>query len=181
MAGIKQPIMDVVKQLATLQVVNGDSNTVQLYTDIWNNQPEYEEGGHYIDYPKPAAFVEVINKAEYKEIGIGFRSCDIGFRIHLVNEFLNGEGSFERNLAIFDLRDQVIALLSFFQPTACGPMVSTGEEQDYKHKNIYHFILDFITNFTDSRGSQYDPDAGKYIYTTPPIGLEVDITDPRQI
>lgn len=176
MSGIKQPILDLLKQLATLQVTNGDGQPVQLYVDIWNNQCEYEEIGEYVDFQKPAAFVEVINKAEYKEIGIGFRSCDIGFRIHLVNDFYNGEGTFERNLLIFDLRDQVTALLSFFQPTACGPMVSTGEEQDYKHRNVYHFILDFITNFTDSKGSQYDPDAGKYIYTTPPIDLNLELT-----
>jgi len=67
MAGIKQPIQDVLAKLATLTVTNADGQTLFLYTRIWNEQPKFEEDGHGTVYPKPAAFVEVVNKAEYKE------------------------------------------------------------------------------------------------------------------
>lgn len=178
MSGIKAPIQDVLAKLATLQVTNGDAQTVPLYTRVWNNQVRYEADGELVNYPKPAAFVEVIDKAEYKEIGIGFRACDIGWRIHLVHEYYNQEGTFEQDLAIFDLRDSVIALLALYQPTACGPMVCVAESQEYDHKNIYHFILDFVCHFIDSKGSWYDPAAQKYIYNAPPIGLDLEVTDP---
>lgn len=178
MAGIRQPLEDVLNKLATLQVTNGDAQTVQLYTRVWNEQPRFEEDGKLYDYPKPAAFVEVIDKAEYHEIGIGFRACDIGWRIHLVHEYYNQDGTFEQDLTIFDMRDKVIALLALYQPTACGPMVCVAESQDYTHKNIYHFILDFICHFIDSKGSWYDPNAGKYIYYGPPTGLDLKVTDP---
>ena len=173
MAGIKQPILDVMNLLATMPVTNADSNPALLYVRIWNNQVHYEEEGRLYDFAKPAAFVEVLNAAKYEELGIGFRSCDIGFRIHLVHEYYNSDITFEQDLAIFDLRDKVLALLSLYQPTACGPLVSVAEEQQYDHKNIYHFVLDFICHFIDSKGSQYDPVAGKYIYSAPPTTLNL--------
>jgi hypothetical protein len=55
-------------------------------------------------------------------------------------------------------------------------MIRTGETQDYEHTNLYHYIIDFITNFTDSKGSSYDSAAGKYITSVPPTELEIDIT-----
>ena len=173
MAGIKQPIQDILALLATMQVVNADGNTVGMCSRVWNNQFKYEEEGKLYNYAKPAAFLEVINKATYDEIGIGFQSCDVGFRVHLIHEYYNADTTFEQDLKIFDLRDQVVALLSHYKPTACGPMVRTGEEQEYDHNNIYHYIIDFITNFTDSKGSEYDPAAGKYIYSTPPTTLNL--------
>jgi len=152
-----------------------------LYARIWNKQIEFEEKGKYIDFPKPAAFVEVINEAKYHELGIGFQSCDVGFRIHLIHEYYNDVNgvTFEQDLAIFELRDKVVALISHYQPTACGPMVRTGEEQEYSHTNIYHYIIDFITHFIDSKGSAYDPATGKYVDYGPPITLDLEVTDPR--
>lgn len=173
MAGIKQPIQDILNLLATLQVVNADGATVSMYSRIWNNQFKYEEQGKLYDYAKPAAFLEVINNATYEELGIGFQSCDVGFRVHLIHEYYNADTTFEQDLKIFDLRDQVVTLLSHYQPTACGPLVRTSEQQEYDHDNIYHYIIDFITNFTDSKGSAYDPATGKYINSTPPTNLNL--------
>jgi len=68
-------------------------------------------------------------------------------------------------------------LLALYQPTACGPMVCVAEDQQYDHKNIYHWTLDFICHFIDSKGSWYDPAAGKYIYSTPPTGLDIEVSD----
>lgn len=179
MAAILQPIQDILTKLATLQVVNGDGKTVDLYARVWNNQLKFEHEGKSYNFPKPAAFLEVINEAKYEELGIGFQSCDVGFRVHIVHEYYNADGTFEQDLTIFALRDSVVALLSLYQPTACGPMVRTHETQEYDHDNVYHYVIDFVTHFIDSKGSKYDPSTGKYIDTTPPTNLNLVVTEQK--
>jgi hypothetical protein len=179
MAAVLQPIQDVIAKLATLQVTNGDGKIVNMYTRVWNGQIKLEEEGKLYDFPKPAAFLEVINEAQYNELGLGFQSCDIGFRVHLVHEYYNADGTFEQDLAIFALRDSVIALLNLYAPTACGPMVKKSETQDYEHTNIYHYMIDFITHFIDSKGSKYDPARGDYVDYGPPTGLNLVVTEQK--
>lgn len=176
MAGIKAPIQDILTRLETLQVANGDGSTGNLPARIWNNQVRYENDGKLADFPKPAAFVEVINNPVFEQIGIGFRSSDIGFNIHLVaEEFDSEQGTMEQNLTVFDLRDRIIALLSNWRPTACSVMTSTTEQQDFEHTNIYHYIISFVCNFIDSKGSQYDTGAGVYVDSNAPTELELTV------
>ncbi|MEI8111164.1 MAG: hypothetical protein WCH59_09265 [Chitinophagia bacterium] len=177
MAGIKAPIQDILTKLSTIQVTNGDGNTVSLYSRIWNNQIEAEKAGETYAYPKPAAFVEVVSPAIFEEIGQNFRSADIGISIHLVHEYYNQDGTFEQDLEVFDLRDKVIEALSQYKPTGCGQLVSTGEQQDYDHDNIYHYVISFVCNFIDSKGSPYDPSRGLYVDKQPPTDLQVNVTD----
>lgn len=177
MAGIKQPIQDILNRLATLQVTNQSGQTMNLVPRIWNNQLGWEKEGKLYDFLKPAAFLEVINNVAYTELGGGFQSADVGWKIHLIHEFYDaGDGTMEQDLAVFDLRDQVVALLSLYEATACGPLVRTSEGQDYEHTNLYHYVIDFICNFTDSKGSPYDPATGKYIDSTPPTGAVINGT-----
>lgn len=178
MAGIVQPLNDLLTQLATLQVVNGDHNTVSLYVRVWNNQIRYEADGKLYDFPKPAAFIEVVSPATFEILGQGYRSSDVSFRIHLTHENYNNEGTFEQDLSIFDLRDKVIALLTGYRPANCGPLNAVSEQQDFEHTNVYHYVIDFVTNFTDTIGSRLDvnnPNA--FIESTPPIELEIDVTE----
>jgi hypothetical protein len=51
--------------------------------------------------------------------------------------------------------------------------VSTGEQQDYDHDNIYHYIISFVCNFIDSKGSPYDIDRTTYFYKTPPTDVDI--------
>src|ERR1041385_7129281 len=177
MAGIKTPIQELIAKLANLQVVNRDQQTVALYARVWNNQVQYEDQGKLYDFPKPAGFLQVISPATYQVIGQYYRNSDISFRIHLVHEFYDaGDGTFEQDLEIFDLRDAVIALLSGYTPTGCGPLNCMVETQDDVHTNIYHMMLDFVCNFTDSKGSPLDPDRNVYTPAVPPLILEVDTT-----
>jgi hypothetical protein len=177
MAGIKDPIRDILAKLTTLQVVNQDSQTVALYARIWNRQPEYEEQGKGFVYPKPAGFLEIVNPINYQVIGQGYRSADPIFRIHVIHEFYDAaDGTFEQDLPIFDLADEVTALLSGFTPAGCGPMNCMSESQDYQHTNIYHYLLDFVCNFTNSKGSKLDPARTDYVPSVPPLELEVDET-----
>lgn len=176
MAGIKQPLQDVLNRLAALTAANGDGNVVPVYTRIWNNQLAMLEGGETFDFPKPAFFVEIINGVQFDQIGTGFRSADLGFNIHIVHEFYDaGSGNFEDDLAVFDLRDQVVKALTNWRPTACGEMISTGESQDYDHNNLYHYVISFVCNFIDSKGSLYDVEAGNYTDSEPPVDLALNV------
>lgn len=177
MAGIKQPLQDLLAKLTTLQVVNGDGSTVNLYTRVWNNQIRYEADGTLYNFPKPAVFIEVVSPATFEILGQGYRSSDISFRIHLTHENYNNEGTFEQDLLIFSLRDSVIALLTGYRPTNCGPLNAMSEQQDFEHSNVYHYIIDFVTNFTDTVGSKLDSEhPDKYIDSVPPTVPVITVT-----
>jgi hypothetical protein len=180
MAGIKAPLQDILTKLATIQVTNGDGNTIDLYARIWNNQIESERAGDSYVYPKPAAFVETLSPVTFQEIGQNFRSADLGINIHLVHEFYNEDGTFEQDLLVFDIRDKIVAALSQFKPTGCGQLVSTGEQQDYDHDNIYHYVISFVCNFIDSKGSPYDTGRGIYIEKEAPTGVNIIATEGTQ-
>jgi hypothetical protein len=172
MAGIKAPILDIMTRLTTLAALR----TVR----IWNNQVEYENTGKLYDFAKPAVFLEVINNVQYNQLGEGYQSADVGWRMHLVHEFFDAQdGTFEQDLMVFDIRDSIVTLMSFYEPTGCGPLTRTSETQDYAHDMIYHYIIDFVCNFTDSKGSKYDQ--GKYIDKTPPTDLEIDVFAPNTL
>lgn len=174
MAGIRQPIQDILTRLQTLQVVNGDGKTVNMYARVWNNQIKRLADQTGYTFPMPAAFLEVINSPQFAELGLGFQSADIGWRVHIAHEFYDAQdGTMDQDLTIFDLRDKVVGLLSLSKPTGCGTMARVAETYDYDHGNVYELIIDFICNFTDSKGSPWDPYPGKFIDSIPPTGLQV--------
>ena len=168
MAGIKLPILDILAQLTAINAVNSDFITGPIYARIWNNQLRDAREGKNYTWPRPAAFVEIINPVNFEVIGLGFRSADLGIRIHLIHDFTNQDGTYEQDLPIFDLRDKVIMALTQYTPTACGPMNCISEEQEYDHDNLYHYVLNFVCNFIDSKGSPMDPEADKYDETANP-------------
>lgn len=182
MAGIKASIIDVLSRLASLTVTNGDGQAVPPHVRIWNNQVQYDADGKLQPFRKPAFFVEVLNNQVYEILGQQFRSCDLTFKIHIVQEYYDAQdGTYEQDLLIYDLRDQVISNITAFEPTACGPMEAMAEVQDYEHTNIYHYVIDFVCNFTDSIGSKYDPNHPEaYINSTPPTDLELQTTTAHQ-
>lgn len=178
MAGIKTPLTDLLTRLRTLTVVNGDGNSVSPHVRIWNNQIAYLKDGKLSSFPMPAFFVEVVNNPTYEILGQGFRSADLSFKIHIAHEFYDaGDGTFEQDLPVFGLRDLLIANLTGHNLTACGPLNSVSETQDFEYEKVYHFIVDFVCNFTDSIGSKYDPNHPEaYIDSIPPTELEIDTT-----
>lgn len=176
MAGIRQPVEDILALLSTLDVTNQDGNAAKLYARVWNNQVKYETNGTTYNFAKPAAFLEVLNSPQFGELGQYIQGADLGWKVHLVHEFYNQDGTMEQDLTIFDLRDSIVALLSGYEATACGPLVRTSEYQDYEHSNIYHYVIDFVCHFIDSKGSPQDAGAGKLIIKPPTTDIEMDIT-----
>jgi hypothetical protein len=176
MAGILVPITDVLTKLGTLDVINMDGTTGKLFARTWNDQFRNQEEGDIEAFPLPAAYVEILNPASFQRIGVGFDAGDIIVRIHAGHWQADaGDGTFAQDLNIFSLRDKIVKLISNFKPTGCGLLVHIGDGQNYDHKNVYVYEIDFTCHFIDSKASPYDPDAGKYINSTPPTGLEIDV------
>lgn len=170
MAAIKDTLVDVLAKLSTLSVTNEDGNTSNLFVRIWNNQVQYEEEGKLESYPKPAAFLEVVTGAAYEILGEGYRKVDLALRVHLVHIFYNNEGTFEQDLAIFDLRDSLLKLFHLYKPVGCSSFIAIAEEQDFSHTNVYHYIITFICSLVD------DAAAKEYDETTPPSELDLSVT-----
>jgi hypothetical protein len=173
MAGLKQPLQDILTRLSTITVTNGDGSSVPLYSRVWNNQIAREKDGETYVYPKPAAFVEIVGPLPFEEAGKNLRNAQIVWAIHLVHEYYNQDGTFEQDLVIYDIRDQVIAALSQYIPTSCSMLVATEEQADYDHDNVYHYIINFTCTFMDSKSSPYDDGRGIYIDKQPPTGIQI--------
>ena len=159
MAGIKQPILDIVNQIKTIPFANNAGATPNLYSAIFNNQIERMKNGEEYNYSLPAAFVEVIPQKTGGEIGFGSWGYDVIFRIHAVmNQPDAGDGTLDQNLTIYDLRNALQEALVHFQPTGCGEMQSDDERFDTDHDNICVYQFDLITHYID-HGKGCDKDA----------------------
>lgn len=177
MPGIVDPMRDILNKIKSKDVTNPDGSIVTPYVRVWNGQLDLDENGQMESFPKPAFFLETLSPTQYAQIGQGYRSSDPIFRVHIIHEYYDAQdGNMEQDLAVFLIRDSTIALLCYFNPAGCGPLTAIAEEQDYKHKNLYHLIADFQCNFTDSKGSRLDDGRNYYAQTTPPTALEVDVT-----
>ena len=172
MAGIKQPIIDLMKLLETVPIANGDGFMVMSYVRIWNNQITRIKEGQLMAFPMPALFVELANPT-FENIGQGYRSSTLCFKVHIAHEFYDAQdGTFDQDLGVYDIRDKVTAYLSGQTLTGCGPLEATGENMDTDHDNIYHYVIDFTCDFTDSTGSRNDYlNQQAYIDSQAPIEL----------
>lgn len=176
MSGIKAPIQDILTRLSSITPLNQDNLAVPLYARVWNGQIKQLEKGETYNFPLPAAFLELPNPASYSNLLNGIDEADIVWRVHIAHEFYDAaDGTFDQDLSIFDLRDQVIAILCGFKPTGCGTIYRISEEQDYTHNNIYHYIIDFKSAFIDSTGSPFNSGRPDFTESAPPTSLEITI------
>lgn len=164
MSGIKTPILDIIAKLET--------GSFDKYSRIWNNQLERLKAGTMESFPMPAAFVEGMNDGK-NAAPFGVSTSDVIFRIHILQtEYDAQDGRLGENKSIFDLRDEVILLLTNFWPTCCSSLMNIGETQDFNHDNVYHYTVDFICSFVDDTA-----DARKLLITkNPPTSLQIDVT-----
>ncbi|MEB0262921.1 hypothetical protein [Mucilaginibacter sp. 10I4] len=168
--------------LATMQVLNQDLQTVGLYTRVFNNQIKRQKEGTIQAYPLPAAFVEIIKPSNYNRLLNGVSESDIVFCIHLQHWFTDAQdGTFDQDLAIYDLRDQTIAKLSGFRPTACSNLFLTSESPDYDHSDVNVYLVEFTAGFIDSKGSKYDEGRPEYVNSNPPTTLDLEISKVNEL
>ena len=131
------------------------------------------EEGKIEGFPMPCAFVEMSNPTNHQQLAQGFTQSDLLVRIHIgADQYDAGDGTMEQNMTIFDLRDQIVKALTYYQPAKCGRMMKVSENQDFEHTNMYHYIVEFTMGFVDSEG---DNTAAEIDYG-PPTTLEIDPT-----
>lgn len=165
MAGLKDAILSIKTKLQTL--------TDLQFVAIWNNQLSQTQDGQIYDFPKPAAFIEARIPNSFLPLGQGYSQSDITFAIHIVHEqFDAGNGNYEQNTDVYDLKRKIMYLLTNWQPAQCGKLMKIAEVQDYEHNNLYHYIIEFLTGLIDNDADASQGDA----VTTPPTTLNLTIT-----
>ena len=118
------------------------------------------EDGKIESFPMPAFFIEVELPQSHTQLGAGYTESDVTFRIHIAQtEYDAQDGTLEENKSIFALRDQVVALLTYYTAPGCCPLMKVREVQDYEHTNVYHYIIDFQASFIDTTGGIVKPEA----------------------
>lgn len=146
------------------------------FTDIWNDQYQDQLDGKTYSFLLPACLIEIINEQPAKQLGVGVQIFDpILIHFHIIHELIDaGDGTMERNVAIFDLKDKIYqAFTKFKTPNAkCVRFIRAGEDQDYKHSNVYHFTVNFRTNLIDTLSQE--PVNG--VPSIAPLPLEADVT-----
>jgi hypothetical protein len=143
---------------------------------MWNDQVNRSKEGKGYDFECPACFLELRNmKNDMFASGVSY--SEYVWRFHIVDkEFDAGdEVGMDQNLTVIGFRDAVKQALAGFQPPQCTTLFAVNEEQDHTHTDIYHYILDLQSGFTDTKGSVLDPDQTTVIFKTPPTNAEIDL------
>jgi len=141
---------------------------------IWNDQVRRMKEGKGYTFSTPACFLEYVPEATTQLLE-NVTMTEVCWRMHIVDTRLNelDETGMDENLEVFKYRDLVKQYMVGFQPDNCSTMYFKDEQQDYEHTDVYHYIVDFRTCFTDDKGSILDPDQVRYIFKTPPTNLEL--------
>lgn len=116
--------------------------------EIYNSQIDRVRLGKIaINYP--SLYIEIKNQNTIN-LGRNINRMDLSIRFHIVMVQLDaGDGSMDQNLAIFYLRDLINKTYVNFTPTNCSIISDLIEYQDYKHTNLYHYIISMKCHWTD--------------------------------
>lgn len=158
--GINNAILDIKAQL----------QTAIGFCRIFNNQFRYMEEGTVESFPFPCTFIEVQMPQEHSQLSSGVTESDVTFKIHIGQvEYDAQDGTLEENKSIFALRDQVVKLLTYFEPSGCSRLMKIREEQDFEHTNVYHYQIHFQCSFIDTTGQE------DTFYKAPPTELDLTV------
>lgn len=141
---------------------------------VWNDQVKRMKEGKGYFFSSPACFVEFVPEATTQLLE-NVTMTEVCWRFHIVDMRLNelDETGMDENLEVFKYRDLVKQYMVGFQPDNCSTMYFKDERQDYEHTDVYHYIVECRTCFTDDKGSILDPDQVRYIFKSPPTNLEM--------
>lgn len=118
---------------------------------MWNNQVEDMQEGKGYSTGLPALFIELPATAQCDVVGNNVRVFDpLPLVFHLVDNRLdNMDGTMEENFEVFTLKQKVKAKFQLFKTNGSGVFNCTSESADNYHNNIYHFLQEFTTTWTD--------------------------------
>jgi len=151
-----------------------------LYVRMWNNQLDLVQAGKMELFGHPACFIE-FGSASIQQLGEGRQLFDpLTFKIHILDWQLDaGDGTFEQNLEVYDLKDLIFAAIQKFQPgltdqtDKVGSCIRIAEYQDYKHAGVYHYIQEYKTTYVDE--IMVEP-VGGIDGPVPPLPMQLNIT-----
>lgn len=115
---------------------------------VWNNQVAQLEAGDNWAFALPAVFIQ-LDVNDIVQLGRYAEEYDLRVIIHIVQEFYNGD-RMDENLTIFDLKQKVFKAIKNLHGETSSTLTRVGEEQDFDHTNIYHFIQTYQTRLTDT-------------------------------
>lgn len=174
---VKQSFLDVISALEGITYVwpktiykNDKAKNSKLFqmVSIWNNNIELFENGNYTPTQTPCCYIEELPAPVTKFLGPADMR-DFNIRIHIVDwQFDAGNGTTDRNVEVMDWRDLTKTALMYLKLTYGGKLQQTDEEQDYAHKGLYHYIIDFKAALLDFKGDYLDPDQTKVNELAPP-------------
>lgn len=122
---------------------------------MWNNQVENMQNGEGYSVRLPALFIEFPASAQCDVVGNNVRVFDpLPLVFHIVDNRLdNIDGTMEENFEVFTLKQKVKAKFQLFKTNGSGVFNCTSESADNDHNNIYHFMQEFTTTWTDNQDS----------------------------
>lgn len=142
---------------------------------MWNDQVKRAKEGKGYLFQSPACFLEYVpeNTTQLLE---NVTLTDVCWKLHIVDMRLNelDETNLDQNLEVLKYRDLVKQYMVGFQPDNCSTLYFKDERQDYEHSDVYHYIVDLKSCFTDDKGGILDPDQVRYVFKEPPTNLELN-------
>jgi hypothetical protein len=145
---------------------------------MWNSQIQKAISGTGDPFDMPALFIELLFGAQHN-LGTKVTETDITWRLHIAHQQLAGTP--DHNIVVIPLRDKIKKAYMGYRPAGCGRLQYVTEKPDTDHGNIYHYTLDLICGFIDTKGSPYDPDAAEWIIKEPPTAIEINIDKENQL
>ena len=163
-------------QARLLTLLNTDGSAYFAHTAMWNNQIErlLADKSESVAIQSPAAFVEFVGPLQIKELGNGVQQYEpLTVRIHYYHRQEDaGDGTLDQNLTVFDVKDAGHKLLQMFKPQGAVELIRYQETPDYNHDNVYHFYVDYRTNYIEYLMNEPVDPATKVA----PTNAEIDIT-----
>lgn len=131
---------------------------------VWNNQVLAVVEERLPLFQSPAVFIAP-RPETIMQLGEGVQLYDpLDIDIHIVHWQLDSkDGNLDQNLDVFDFADLVFLALQKFKPDGAGTFVRVGQQHDYEHAGLYHFIQTYRTNYVDAQMQE------------PVDGIEMDV------
>ena len=127
------------------------------YVGMYNGQPEKikeprEDGVEVYLFSSPSIFIEMITQDEVMTLGNGCQSFDpLDIRLHIYHvQEDNGIGTYDENLDVLALAQQVYEALQNHQFNFCSSLFRINFKLDYSHNNVYIYLLTFRCSFVDN-------------------------------
>jgi hypothetical protein len=135
---------------AQILAANLGFNAVKL----WNNQFQSMEDREHEVMPFPVCYIGFDDEITYQTKNVGVQNADIKVSIWIGTEFYSDPTTNESvNLAIFDLKQAVFAVLQNFTGGGTfAALTRISENTDNNHNSYYVFKQTYSTVLVDSDG-----------------------------